>query len=319
MSNAATAHPHVVGCDVGKDSVVICDSRTGEIRELANRPEVLADFVGGLPSDCLLVCEATGGWEAVLLDAALAAGIPAHRADGRKIKAFIRSLGRLAKTDRIDSQGITRYGQERADRLERWQAPDPDRQSLQALVRLRRELVDQRAAHKQRLKAPDAAAIRSYLEALIEHLGRAIERIDADINAVAGKTPELRRRIAIAEDIKGCGTVAATGLVALLPELGTLNRRAIAALAGVAPHPIRSGKSDRYRPVRGGRPEVRRLLFMVALSASRCNPELKSFYNRLLTNGKRKIVALTALMRKIVTIINARIRDALPKPSPELS
>lgn len=318
MIDATTTGLHVVGCDVGKDSVVVFDSRTGKTREIANRPRELAAFVGRLPGDCLLVCEATGGYETALLEAALSAGLTAHRADARKVKAFIRSLGRLAKTDRIDAQGLARYGQERADRLEPWQPPEPALQSLQALVRLRRDLVEQRAAHKQRLKAPGAAAVSGYLEPLIAQLGSAIARIDTEIATLCEQSETLRRRTAVVAGLEGCGAVVTTGLVALLPELGTVDRKAIAALAGVAPHPRQSGKKDAYRHVRGGRPEVRRLLFMAALSAARHNRHLKAFYERLVANGKKKIVALTAVMRKIVTILNARVRDAMLE-NPQLS
>ncbi|MDT0635838.1 transposase [Spectribacter hydrogenoxidans] len=264
--------PRVFGCDVGQDTLVVFDSQTGQHTELANQPAALAAFVTTLGPDSLVVCEATGGHEAALLAATVEAGVPAHRADARKVKAFIRSLGRLAKTDRIDAQGLARYGRERADQLVRWQPPDADRQALQSLVRLRRELVAQRTAHQQRLKAP-----------------------------------ALRQRYDIIQAIPGCGPVAATALVALLPELGQANRRGIAALA---PHPRQSGKTNGYRRVRGGRPEVRQALFMVALAASRHHPTLQAFYNRLVANGKKKIVAITAVMRKLITIINARIRDA---------
>lgn len=318
MSDTTTP-PHVYGCDVGKDSIVVFDSRTGKVVELANHSSTLADFVTGLPAGSRLVCEATGGWETALLDAALAACVTAHRADARKVKAFIRSLGRLAKTDRIDAQGLARYGQERWDRLTPWTAPDPDLRSLQALVRLRRDLVDQRTGCKQRLKAPGGDTLRKYLLPLVEHLDRDIERIETDIRSLVDQNPSLRLKVAIADDVKGIDIVSAAALIALVPEIGSVSRKAVAALAGTAPHPIQSGKSDRYRPVRGGRPEARRALFMAALCASRYDPQLRTFYRRLLDNGKKKIVAITAVMRKLVTIINARIRDALIAQAEQLS
>lgn len=302
--------PRVFGCDVGQDTLVVFDSQTGQYTELANQPAALAAFVTTLGPDSLVVCEATGGHEAALLAATVEAGVPAHRADARKVKAFIRSLGRLAKTDRIDAQGLARYGRERADQLVRWQPPDADRQALQSLVRLRRELVAQRTAHQQRLKAPGGQRLRPRLAPLVAQLDQTIAQIEADMQAVIEQTPALRQRHDIIQAIPGCGPVAATALVALLPELGQANRRGIAALAGLAPHPRQSGKTDGYRRVRGGRPEVRQALFMVALAASRHHPTLQAFYNRLVANGKKKIVAITAVMRKLVTIINARIRDA---------
>lgn len=306
-----TTSRHVIGCDVGKNSIVAYDSLTRRTCEVANRPPALAGFTASLPADCLLVCEATGGWESALLEASLAAGIAAHRADARKVKAFIRSFGQLAKTDRIDAQGLARYGQERGDRLTLWQPPDPALRELQALVRLRRDLVAGRTAHKQRLKAPGGAAVRHHLEPLIGQLDHAIARLDADIASLTGWVDELRLRIDAAASVEGCGVVTTVSLVALMPELGTLDRKACAALAGLAPHPRQSGSKDHYRHVRGGRSEIRPILFMAALSACRHNPHLRAFYERLLDNGKKKIVALTAVMRKLITIINARIRDAL--------
>lgn len=318
MSATTTSCVHAIGCDVGKDQIVVFDPRTGKAREIANQPRALAAFAETLTPDCLLVCEATGGWEAGLLAAATAAGIPAHRADARKVKAFIRSLGRLAKTDRIDAEGLARYGRERADRPERWQPREPALVALQALVRLRADLVVQRAAWRQRLKAPTGAAVRARLAPLIDQLGATIEGIDDEIRTLVEDDHELRIRTTVIAGLEGCGPVVTTGLLALLPELGSLDRKAIASLAGVAPHPRQSGRSDAYRNVRGGRPEVRRLLFMAALSAARYNPALNVFYERLIANGKKKIVALTAVMRKIVTILNARIRDAL-LPQQQLS
>lgn len=305
----ATSRP-VFGCDVGQDSIVVFDSRSAQHSTVRNASDALNAFTAALPPDGLIVCEATGGHERALLDAALVAGVAAHRADGRKVKAFIRSLGRIAKTDRIDAQGLTRYGQERADHLPPWQAPDPALQSLQALVRLRRELVAQRVAHQQRCQAPGAATVRAHLEPLLAQLAQSIAELEAAIDTLIHDTLALRQRCETIQAIPGCGRVAATGLVALMPELGHVDRKAIAALAGLAPHPRQSGQTDAYRRVRGGRPEVRRFLFMAALSASRHHPELKAFYERLVARGKKKIVAITALMRKLITIINARIRDA---------
>jgi transposase len=309
----------VIGCDVGKNSIVTFDSRSGQIREIANRPAAIATFMAGLPDDCLVVCEATGGWEAALLAASVQAGIAAHRADARKVKAFIRSLGRIAKTDRIDAEGLARYGQERGDRLVRWQPADPALLDLQSMVRLRREMVAERAAHKQRLTAPASAAIRAYLDPLLRQLDASIAALDDAIAALVARIDSLRLRVDTITAIEGCGLVVATSLVALMPELGTLDRKACAALAATAPHPHQSGMRDGYRKVRGGRYEVRPVLFIAALSACRYNPQLRAFYERLVANGKKKIVAVNAVMRKLIVIINARIRDALFAHNQQLS
>lgn len=314
-----TTSIHVIGCDVGKNSIVTFDSRTRRCREIANRQAAIATFVADLPDDCLVVCEATGGWETALLDATVQAGIAAHRADARKVKAFIRSLGRIAKTDRIDAEGLARYGEERGDRLVRWQPTDPALLELQMMVRLRRDLVAQRAAHKQRLKAPAGTAIQPHLNPLLDQLDLSIDRLDTAIANLVEDINSLRLRVDTIAAIEGCGPVVAASMVALMPELGTLDRKACAALATTAPHPHQSGMRDGYRRVRGGRREIRPILFIAALSASRYNPQLRAFYKRLIAAGKKKIVAINAVMRKLVTIINARIRDALFANAQQLS
>jgi transposase len=272
-----------IGCDVGKAEIVIFDSRTGHTTKISNTGAALARFAASLDPDGLVICEATGGYEAALLDALVTAGRPVHRADARKVKAFIRSLGTLGKSDAIDACALARYGSERHDRLARWQPRDHQRDRLHLLVTARRELVRERVAYRNRLQAPGMAPIE----------------------------PRLRRILAALDaEIAGIGPATAAQLTALMPELGTLGRRQAAALAGLAPHPRQSGTKDAYRRTRGGRPEVKHALFMAALAATRHNPTLRNFYQRLKSNGKKPIVALIAVMRKIIVIANARIRDA---------
>ena len=225
--NPPAAPACIIGCDVGKADIAVFDSATGQGATIANTPDALDAFAAALPPGCLVVCEATGGYEAALLDAVLRAGHAAHRADARRVKAFIRSLGTLAKTDALDARALARYGQERHDRLERWCPRDEHRQRLATLVATRSDIVRARTACTNRLKAPGA-------------------------------------------------------------------------------DPRQSGTVDAYRRTRGGRPDVRRVLFMAALSATRFNPVIAQFYKRLRDNGKKPIVALTAAMRKLITIANAK-------------
>lgn len=300
-----------LGCDVGKASLVVFDSLTGRTSSLPNTPAALSDFTAGLDDSCLIVCESTGGYEALLLAAALADGRAAHRADGRKVKAFIRSFGTLAKTDTLDARALARYGQERHAHLRHWQAPDPHRDSLQTLVLTRRDLVDQRQACKNRLQAPGAAPVALHLEAVVQCLTAQIKAIEHDVEALIQSKQPLARAIAALRTIAGIGKASAPALLALMPELGHLNRRQVAALAGLAPHPNQSGTADRYRPTRGGRPEVKRVLFMAALVASRHSPALKPFYQRLITNGKKPLLAIAAVMRKLIVIANAVLRDLI--------
>ncbi len=139
------------------------------------------------------------------------------------------------------------------------------------------------------------------------------------IHELIDRDPATAEVVAIIKDIPGCGHVTAVTVAALMPEIGSMTGRQAASLAGLAPHPCQSGQRDGYRRTRGGRPEVKRALFMAAMAARNHNPTLKVVYERLLHNGKKPIVAITALMRKLITIINARIRDALQNPTPQLS
>jgi transposase len=299
-----------IGCDVGKDMIVVYDSQSARLSRVPNEPAALARFAAGLDNQCLAICEATGGYEAALLDALLRAGRPVHRADARKVKAFIRSLGTLGKSDAIDARALARYGAERCDSLSLWQPREEARAALHTLVTTRHDLVKQRVACANRLSAPGAGPVAARLQHLLEALDAQIEGLKADIAALIGAHEPLRQSLKILRTIAGIGEATATALLALMPELGTLNRRQAAALAGLAPHPRQSGKSDAYRKTRGGRSEIKPVLFMAAMSARQHNKALKPFYERLIANGKKPLVALTALMRKIIVIANAKLQHA---------
>lgn len=298
-----------IGCDVGKAEIVIFSSQDQTITTLTNTPESLARFARSLDPEGLVICEATGGYEAILLDALVAAGRPAHRADARKVKAFIRSLGTLAKTDAIDARALARYGEERHDRLKHWVPGDIDQTRLHALVMARRDLVADKTAWNNRLKAPGAKAAYGFIGPILTALGEQIAAIDAAIAQIV-QSGQLAAKAQTLQAIPGIGAVTAYSLIALMPEIGTLDRKQAASLAGLAPHPKQSGQSNAYRRIRGGRPALRQALFMATMAATRYNPIIKAFYQRLINNGKKPIVALTAAMRKLITIANAKIRDA---------
>jgi transposase len=301
-----------IGCDVGKAGIVVFDSASACACSVPNQPEALDALAARLDDTCLVVCEATGGYEAALLAAMLRAGRAVHRADARKVKSFIRSFGTLGKTDAIDARALARYGAERHAQLRRWQAPDAARDRLAAMVLTRRDLVDQRLACNNRLTAPGAQAVQSYLKALLDCLDTQIRAIEADTKALIAAHDALAPAVRALKDLSGIGSTIATALVALMPELGTMNRRQAAALAGLAPHPCQSGSADGYRRTKGGRPEIKKVLFMAALTASRRDPKLSAFYQRLIKAGKKPIVATTAVMRKLIIICNAVLR---PKPA----
>ena len=299
-----------VGCDVGKTSIAVFDTDSGQTRLIANEPEPLAELAASIDAGALVICEATGGYETALLHAMFASGRAVHRADARKVKAFVRSFGTLGKTDAIDARALARYGEERHQQLQRWQPAEESRLALQALVLARRDLVADRLAWRNRRQAPGAEMLRDLLDPLCDLLDEQIRKADDAIARLIEADRSIERDIKTLRSIKCLGPVTAAALIALMPELGSLGRRQAAALAGLAPHPNQSGERNGYRRVRGGRPEVKRVLFMAALSAAQWNPELKAFYQRLLGNGKKPIVALTAVMRKLVILCNARLRDA---------
>lgn len=309
MHALTTTPSRFIGCDVGKASIAVFDSLDGRSEILLNRPKELAAFAAKLEPGCLVVCEATGGHETALLQAVCQAGHAIHRADARKVKAFIRSHGTLGKTDALDAKALSQYAQERHHKLAHWQSPDQSRVELQALVLARRDLVAQRVASGNRLTAPGADAVRPFFDELVACLKNQIAAVDARIKAIISNHPRLHDDITVLRSIVGLGEVTAAALIALMPELGNLTRRRAAALAGLAPHPNQSGKADAYRPTRGGRPEIKRVIFMAAIAAARHNPDIKPFYDNLIANGKKPLVALTAVMRKIIVIANAKLRD----------
>jgi transposase len=309
MDTVSTSPTRFIGCDVGKASITVFDTASGQARTIPNRLPDLRRLARGLGPECLVVCEATGGYETRLLDAVLAAGVPAHRADARKVKAFIRSFGTLGKSDAIDAEALARYGAERHASLARWQPPDPVREELQALVLTRIDLVRMRQAQVNRLAAPGAAAVAGVLRAVLREIVAQLRAIEARIAALLRRHPVLARQAAVLNGIRGVGAVTAAALLALMPELGHVSGKQAAALAGVAPHPHESGQRVGYRRTRGGRPEVKRSLFMAALTASQGEGALAEAYRRLVARGKKPIVAITAVMRKLVVVANARIRD----------
>lgn len=299
----------VVGLDIAKHTITLVDSRAPAPRVIDNDVRAIRALMKTYDETCLVLCEATGGHERTVLAEALRAGIPCHRADTLKLKAFIRSFGTLGKTDAIDAARIADYGRERWKILPLWTPPKPEAQRLVDLVRRRRDLIALRVAEQNRAKAPGAGALAGSFKAMLKVIGQQIDAIDAAIDDVMVSCPELARRSAVCTDMPGIGQRTSAALLALMPELGSLSRRQAAALAGLAPHPKDSGILSGYRRMHGGRPEVRTVLFMPALSAARGIGEFASFYQRLVQNGKNRKAAIAAVMRKIIVVLNARLKE----------
>jgi transposase len=315
MSSPANVPLTFIGCDVGKATIVVADSRDGRTRSIPNQAGALAAFAASLDATCFVVCEATGGHEAGLLAAMLAAAVPVHRGDARKIKAFIRSWGTLGKTDAIDARALAEYARDRHASLARWQPRDVSRDRLQALTLTRKDMIDTRVAYANRLSAPGPGHAKAYIQALLDGVNAQIGAIEAAIRALVAESAPLKQAVKALTGICGIGFVTASALLALMPELGSADRSQIAALGGLAPHPNQSGFTEGYRRARGGRPGVREVLFMAAMSAVRFHKTLRPFYERLLAAGKKKMVALVAVMRKMLVICNAVLRPVPARPA----
>ncbi|RRH83038.1 IS110 family transposase, partial [Mesorhizobium tamadayense] len=211
----------------------------------------------------------------------------------------------------IDAGMLSGYGRERWEKLALWQAPDPDEVRLRALVRRRQELIAIRGAENSRAKAPGGRDLAASFKAVIKAVEHQIQAIEAAMRELIANSDTLKHRAAVCTAMDSLGPIVTAKLLASLPELGSLTRRKAAALAGVAPHPNDSGQKRGYRKIRGGRPDVRSTLYMPALRAAAGKGEFAAFYKRLRANGKKAMVAIAAVMRKIIVTLNARLRDAM--------
>ena len=308
------AYKYAIGIDVGKahfDAALYGAQVTPS--RFPNSGEGFAQFIkkfaAGLP-EALVVLEATGGYETALLAELLSQRTAVHRADPLTAKHFIRSLGKRAKTDRLDALALARYGWERRDMLRPFQPKDKPLQELKTLLARRQDLLAMRIAEETRLAHPGYIDVQASLEAMLKTLNAQLEAIESRIEALLQASQQLSAKLELMTTVKSIGKRTAIVLLGHMPELGTLNRRQAASLAGCAPHPRDSGSMRGYRRTVGGRAAVKRALFMAAMCARRYNPVLRAFYERLVQNGKKPIVAIVALMRKLITILNAMLRDA---------
>lgn len=305
-------YQHFIGIDIGKNNFVTAIYGSNQTSTYSNNINGFEEFFlsnEAVLKNGLIVLETTGGYEIDLIYYLQARQCFIHRANTRKVKHFIRSFGRLAKTDAIDAQALAQYGYERQATLELFQVNS--QQKLLKLVQRRLELKQMLVQEKNRRQAPDQKELRKSFDTIIKVIEVEIEVIEKEIDQLFKADSFLETKKKIIKEIKGIGDVIACELIALLPELGKINRRKIASLAGLAPHPNESGKKIGYRSTRGGRSEIKPILFMAAMTAARSKSSLGEFYTRLVKAGKKKMVALTALMRKILIIANAKMRDFL--------
>ncbi len=255
----------------------------------------------------LIVLEATGGLERALVAALIAAGLSVAVVNPRQVRDFAKASGRWAKTDRLDAQVLARFAQ--AIQPVQRALPDVAAQEFADQLTRRRQLVEMLVMEKTRLKQAPNKLVRRDIKKHIEYLENCVRASEQGLRHAVESSPVWQAQRDLLSEIKGIGEVTVMTLIAALPELGQLDRKQIAALVGVAPFNRDSGTLRGKRTVWGGRAVVRHVLYMATLTAVRCNPVIKAFYSRLRGNGKVAKVALVACMRKLLTIINAMVRD----------
>jgi len=295
-----------VGVDVSKRTLDVCilGARAFQIE---NNEEGIADLVKELScTECLVVMESTGGHEIALATALALAKVECAIVNPRQVRDFARAFGQMAKTDKVDAEMLALFG----ERIKPAPTalPDEAQRRLLAKVVRRRQLVDMRSAEKNR-KSIAAEEVKPSIDRLIKELTRMIKDLDKEIGKEIRDSSIWKQRKDILESVKGVGCATTCALVAMMPELGNLTRREIAALAGVASYNRDSGQKKGKRSCFGGRPGVRAALYMAALVASKHEPVIRAHYLQLVARGKLKKVALVACMRKLLTILNAMVRD----------
>lgn len=296
-----------IGVDVSKRWIDVHHLSSGHAERVATTPAALRGFAATLGGDAFVICEASGGYERPLTDALAAAEVAYVRVNPRQARDFARARGRFAKTDRVDAAMLAEMG--RALGLVPEPAPDPARRRLAALVSRRDDLQATITREKQRLGMTEDGYVRRTITALLRVLVRHRAALEAEIEAQIAADKGLADRAARLRTAPGVGPVIAAVLTARLAELGQLDRRAIAALAGLAPQARDSGNWRGRRCIWGGRREVRRALYLAAFVASSHDPDLRAVRGRLRAAGKPYKVAIIALARKLLTRLNAMIRD----------
>lgn len=300
-----------IGIDVAKAQLEFACRPSGETAAVLNDEDGIHALVVRCQAAAatLIVCEATGGYEAALVAGLATAGLPVVIANPRQVRDFAKATGQFAKTDAIDARILALFA-ERV-RPEVRPLPDAAAQALDALLTRRRQLIEMLVAERTRLLIA-APTVRRDLQQHIRFLERRLREADDDLHTAVKVSPVWRVKDDLLQSVPGVGRVVSLTLLAELPELGRLSHKQIAALVGVAPLNRDSGTLRGKRLIYGGRAPVRAVLYMAALVASRRNPVIRAFYERLRAAGKPAKVALTACMRKLLTILNAIARSGTP-------
>jgi transposase len=312
MDQPPTGTPVFAGIDVSKDRLDVRLRPSGEAfavpRDGPGLDRLAAELRAAAPA--LVVLEATGGFETTVAAALAGAGLPLAVVNPRQIRDFARATGRLAKTDRLDAEVIALFA-ERV-RPEPRPVPGADAQALAELVVRRRQIVEMIGMEQNRRRQARAPKVARTIAATLKVLEAQLADLDRDIGDAVRGSPAWRAADDLLQSVPGIGAVASRTLIAEMPELGRLGRRAAAALIGVAPINRDSGQMRGHRAIAGGRTAVRNVLFMATLSAIRWNPVLKAHYAQLIARGRPKMVAVVACMRRLLSILNAILKARSP-------
>lgn len=297
--------PHYIGVDVCKQCLDL--DVPSPNNHVPNTPEKIGLLLSGLPPGAHLVCESTGGYENALVEAALAAGVPISVVPPRRVRHLALSQGKLAKTDRIDAALLGDYG--RKQRPQALSAPEPKRALLRELLRARTQIVELKAMEASWAEhASTLPVLKRQALARAKLLDKQLAELERQIRDVA-KSPEAREDLERLQQVQGVGEVTAWTVWAEMSELGTLEQGKAAGLAGLAPHPRDSGRQKGRRFIQQGRSQVRRVLYMAAITSARFNPILSVFYQRLRARGKPAKVAIIAVARRLIELLNLLLKN----------
>ncbi len=301
-----------VGIDVSKDRLDVATKPETVHFQVDNNDQGIAALIQRLVElkPRLILLEASGGFETLAGASLRQADLPAQIINPRQVREFARSTGKLAKTDKIDASVLAHFAQLLQPPLRPW--PEAQQQELAALMTRRRQLVEMLVMEKNRLGTAWSPKVRKSLQVHLQLLQEQLRELEQDLDDFIRRSPLYLEKDQLLQSVPGIGPLTSQSLMAWLPELGALNRKQIAALVGVAPFNRDSGQMRGRRTVWGGRKQVRPSLYMATIAACRFNPAIRSFYQRLLQAGKRKKVAITACMRKLLPILNAVLKHQKP-------
>jgi transposase len=297
-----------VGIDVSKSRFDIDVYPSDECWQEENKEpgiQKLVERFKSMPIERIVV-EATGGYEAKLVEQLVQAGLPVSRVNPGRVRRFAQGMNWLAKTDKIDAKVLALFGEKAQPRLV--VLPGEAEKRLSALIRRRKQVVDMLTVEQNHTELAEKEML-DYIDTVKQVLQKQLADLDAQIQDLINQTPSLKEKRELLQSVPGVGKVLSATLVAQLPELGVCNRKEIAALVGLAPFNHDSGRKRGKRMIRGGRSFVRNVLYMATIAATRFNPVIKLMYDRLVKNAKQKKVAIVACMRKLLTILNAMIRS----------